>query len=112
MEIICSCHTSFLSAVSANSVYKDAMEGLLEDSPLTVYAKTKVLRMINERLKDPRTATDSFTALSILHLLISEICSNEDVFDAHHQGLERIVYQRGGLTNSGLDSRVATLMAM
>jgi hypothetical protein len=108
METVCSNRMSFLSHVSVACVYKDVAEGFLDDTALTVYAKTMVLGMINESLS---TQTDDFTILSILHLLVVEIGGqNEDVFDVHQDGLVRIVYQRGGITNLGLHGNIAAFL--
>jgi hypothetical protein len=111
MEIVCSTRMSFLSHVSAACVYQDVSEGYLDDSALTVYAKTKVLRMIKDSLQGVSTQMDDFTVLSILHLLVSEIGGfDEDVFDVHQQGLVRIIHQRGGLTNLGMNGRIAAFL--
>ncbi|KAF2683085.1 hypothetical protein K458DRAFT_50432 [Lentithecium fluviatile CBS 122367] len=108
METVCNNRMSFLSHVSVACVYKDVAEGFLDDTALTVYAKTKVLRMITDNLS---TQTDDFTILSILHLLVSEIGGqNEDVFDVHQDGLVRIVNQRGGIANLGLQGNIATFL--
>jgi len=110
METVCSNHTSFLSHVSVGCMYKDVAEGFLDDTPLTVYIKGKVLRMITDSLY---TQTDDFTILSILHLLVSEIGGqNEDVFDLHQDALVRMVYQRGGIANLGLHGKIATFMTV
>ncbi|KAF2020236.1 hypothetical protein BU24DRAFT_135781 [Aaosphaeria arxii CBS 175.79] len=102
MEVVCRTHMSFLSHVSASCVYQDVAEGYIEDGALTVYAKTKVVRMIKDNLHNPETQADDFMILSILHLLISEIGgSDEDVFNMHFDGLVRIVHQRGGVANLG-----------
>lgn len=110
LETVCSNRMSFLSHVSVACVYHDVAENLLEDSPLTVYAKTKLLRMIKDSLQGYTTQTDDFTILSILNLLVSEIGgSDEDIFDVHQQGLVRIIHQRGGLSNLGHGS-IATFL--
>lgn len=99
--------------MTADCVYQDVSEGMVEDSALTVYAKAKALNMIQQRMRDPTAAADDFTALGILHLLISELGgTDEDVFNVHYEGLGRLVYQRGGLVNMAPDSRVATLIAV
>ncbi|KAF2655436.1 hypothetical protein K491DRAFT_716248 [Lophiostoma macrostomum CBS 122681] len=111
MTIVCSTHMSFLCHVSVACVFQDLTEGFLEDTPLTVYAKTNALRMIKDSLQGFNTSLDDFTILSILHLLISEVGSyDEDVFDVHHEGLVHIVHQRGGLSHLGLDGSVATFL--
>jgi hypothetical protein len=105
---VCSNHMSFLSHVSVACVYKDVAEGFFEDTPLTVYVKGKVLRMITDSLS---THTDDFSILSILHLLVSEIGGqDEDVFDVHQDGLVRMVYQRGGIAHLGLHGKIASFM--
>ncbi|KAF2707896.1 hypothetical protein K504DRAFT_383318 [Pleomassaria siparia CBS 279.74] len=102
LETICSTPMSFLSHVSVACVYHDVLEGLVEDGALTVYAKTKLLKMIKDSLQDFSTSTDDFIILSILHLLVSEFGGfDEDVFDVHQQGLVRIIHQRGGLNSLG-----------
>jgi hypothetical protein len=113
MEIVCSNRMSFLSNVTASCVYQDVSEGLLEDSSLTMYAKTKVARMIQDAFQDVGTYTDDFTTLSILHLLVSEIGgAAEASFDGHLGALTRIVHERGGLRNLGIDGRVATFLTV
>ncbi|KAF2006004.1 hypothetical protein P154DRAFT_530286 [Amniculicola lignicola CBS 123094] len=111
MEIVCSTRMSFLSHVSVCCVYQDLSEGFLEDSPLTVYAKTKVLRMIKDSLQGLSTQMDDFTILSILHLLTSEVGGfDEEAFDVHQDGLIRIVHQRGGISHLGHNGRIATFL--
>jgi hypothetical protein len=115
MEVVCSTPTSFLSNVTANCVYKDVIEGLLEDSPLTIAAKGKVLPMIRDActFHEARSSSDDLTTLSILHLLISEIGgAAEEVLDFHLSALTRIVGRSGGLQNLGNDGRVATFLAV
>jgi hypothetical protein len=104
---------SFLSNVTASCVYHDVSEGLLEDSSLTMYAKTKVARMIQDSFQEVGAYTDDFTTLTILHLLMSEIGgAAEESFDAHLRALTDIVHQRGGLMNLGINGRVATFLTV
>lgn len=108
MRMLCSNRMSFLSQVSVVCVYQDVADGFLDDTALTIYAKTKLMKTINDNLN---THTDDFTILSILNLLVSEIGGqNEDVFDVHQEGLVRIVQQRGGIANLGVDYYIATFL--
>ncbi|ORY08359.1 hypothetical protein BCR34DRAFT_626257 [Clohesyomyces aquaticus] len=111
LQEVCSHHMSFLSHVSMACVYQDVNESLLEDSPLTVYAKTKVLQMIKVSLQGFATSVDDTTVICILHLLISECGGfDEDVFDVHLEGLFRIIQQKGGIHNLGMDGKLAAFM--
>ncbi|KAF2278955.1 uncharacterized protein EI97DRAFT_440451 [Westerdykella ornata] len=113
MRFVCSTRMSFLGNLTATCVFIDLADGLLDDSPITVYAKTKLLSMIKESLLEAETSTSDFTVLSILHLLASEICgSGEDVFDAHMEGLVRIIHRRGGLKYLGAEGRIAAFLAV
>ncbi|KAF2439552.1 hypothetical protein P171DRAFT_436202 [Karstenula rhodostoma CBS 690.94] len=108
MRMLCSNQMSFLSQVSVVCVYQDVADGFLDDTALTIYAKTKLMKTINDNLN---THTDDFTILSIVNLLVSEIGGqNEDVFDVHQEGLVRIVQQRGGIANLGVDYYIATFL--
>ncbi|KAL1610067.1 hypothetical protein SLS60_001732 [Paraconiothyrium brasiliense] len=108
MRMLCSNRMSFLSQISVVCVYQDVADGYLDDTALTIYAKTKLMKMLTDNLN---THTDDFTILSITNLLVSEIGGqNEDVFDVHQEGLVRIVQQRGGIANLGVDYDIATFL--
>jgi hypothetical protein len=108
MRMLCSNRMSFLSQTSVVCVFQDVADGFLDDTPLTIYAKTKLMKMLTDNLN---THTDDFTILSIVHLLVSEIGgNNEDVFDVHQEGLVRIVQQRGGIASLGVDYYIATFL--
>lgn len=108
MRMLCSNRMTFLSQISVVCVYQDVADGYLDDTALTIYAKTKLIKMLTDNLN---THTDDFTILSIVHLLVSEIGGqDEDVFDVHQEGLVRIVQQRGGIANLGVDYYIATFL--
>ncbi|KAL5423997.1 hypothetical protein PMIN04_003455 [Paraphaeosphaeria minitans] len=108
LRMMCSNRMSFLSQISVVCVYQDVAEGFLDDTALTIYAKTKLMKTINHNLN---THTDEFTILSIVNLLVGEIGGqNEDVFDVHQEGLVRIVQQRGGIANLGVGSYISTFL--
>lgn len=104
MQYVCGNHLSFLSHVHATLVYQDLDEGLLYDSDLTVYAKTRVLGSFRGRLN-----TDDTTIISILHMLISEIGSpDEDAFGVHQDGLVTCLRNQ----QDGLGANIATFMTL
>ncbi|KAG9185822.1 hypothetical protein G6011_07153 [Alternaria panax] len=104
MQYVCSNHLSFLSHVHATLVYQDLDEGLLYDSDLTVYAKTRVLGLFRGRLD-----TDDATIISILHMLISEIGSpEEDAFSVHQDGLVTCLRNK----QDRLGPNIATFMTL
>jgi hypothetical protein len=104
MRYICDNRLSFLSHIYATLVYQDLDEGLLYDSELTVYAKTKVLGLISDGLD-----TNDVTLISILNLLISEIGGlDEDVFDLHQDGLSTCMRDQ----RDGLSPNIATFMTL
>ena len=108
-RMLCSNRMSFLSQVSVACVYQDLADGHLDDTSLTIYAKTKLINM----LRQPDMQTDDFTSISILHLLICEIGGrNEDVFDMHQEGLVKVVQQKGGIANLSVDDCIATYLIM
>ncbi|OCK81942.1 hypothetical protein K432DRAFT_403328 [Lepidopterella palustris CBS 459.81] len=113
MNAICNSQLSCHHHASVISVYQDITNGFLDDSALTVYAKSQVIRMINDRLQDPATQTDDYTILAILHLLVSELgAGSDEVFNVHQSGLVRIVTQRGGLGKLGLDGLTAIVLSV
>jgi hypothetical protein len=108
MDTVCSDNMTFLSHVSVACVFGDVAEGFLDDTPLTVYIKGKVLNMI---MKSVSFQTDDFTIISILHLLVSELGGrNEEAFHVHQDGLVRMVHHRGGMAQLGMDGKIATFL--
>ena len=113
MEIVCNTPITFISHVSAVCVLQDVAEGYLDDTPHTTYAKTKALQMIKDNLQGYHTQNDDFLVISILYLLISEVGGfDEDVFDVHQAGLVRIIGQRGGIANLGMNGSVAAFLSV
>ena len=107
MKMLCHYRMPFLSHISVVCVYQDVADGRLVDTPLTIYAKTKLMSMLTR----PDTQGDDLTIISILHLLVSEIGGhNEDVFDVHQEALVRIVQERGGIANLGTEYNIATFL--
>ena len=104
MQYVCGNHLSFLSHVHATLVYQDLDEGLLYESDLTVYAKTKVLGLFRGPLN-----TDDTTIISILYMLISEIGSpDEDAFSVHQDGLVTCLRNQ----QDALGPNIATFMTL
>lgn len=111
MKLLCNYRMPFLSHVSVVCVYQDVADGHLVDTPLTTYAKTKLVSMLRSMLTQSGTQENDITIISILHLLVSEIGGhNEDVFDVHQEALVGIVHQRGGITNLGTEYNIATFL--
>lgn len=108
MRMLSCNRTSFLSQISVVCVYQDVAEGFPDDTPLTMYAKGKLIKAIFDNLN---THTDDFTIVSIGNLLVSGIGGqNENEFDVHQEALVRIVQQRGGIANLGADYYIATYL--
>ena len=104
MQHICDNHLSFLSHVYTTLVYRDIDDGLQYDSCLTVFAKTKVFRLISNRL-----VSENATIVCILHLIISEMGSiDEDVLSVHQDGLATCLRSQ----REGLSSNVARFMTL
>jgi hypothetical protein len=111
MDSIFNSYLAFLSHACVASVYKDVSDQSLDDSAITAYIKSRVIREINERLQNHSTQTDDPTIITIVHLLVSEIGSGtEESFDVHLDGIVRIVEQRGGLHRLGLDGLTAIVL--
>jgi hypothetical protein len=104
MRYVCDNRLSFLSHVHATLVYQDLTEGRLYDSELTVYAKTKILRMISGDLN-----TSEVTIISIIHLLVGEIGRlDQDVFEVHQDGLATCIRNQ----QDGLSPNIAIFMTL
>lgn len=111
MESIFNSYLAFLSHACVVSVYQDVSNHYLDDSAITTYIKTRVIREINERLQNHSTQTDDSTIITIIHLIVSEMgAGTEETFDVHLDGMVRIVEQRGGLHRLGLQGLTALLL--
>lgn len=111
MDSIFTSYLAFLSHACVASVYQDVLNRNLDDSAITAYTKSRVIREINERLQNPSTRIDDSTIMTIVHLIVSEIGSGtEEAFDVHLDGIIRIVEQRGGLQRLGLDGLCAFVL--
>lgn len=109
----CSTHMSFLSHVTMTCTYQDLTDGHLTSTALTEYAKSKVLSMITDSVRNQHGQADDFTILSILHHLVSEIGGHDErVIDVHQEGLIKILHERGGLSNLGFNGAIATFLTV
>ncbi|KAF2815827.1 uncharacterized protein BDZ99DRAFT_541746 [Mytilinidion resinicola] len=73
MESIFNSYLAFLSHACVVSVYQDVSNHCLDDSPITAYTKTRVIREINERLQNHSTQTDDSTIITIIHLIVMNL---------------------------------------
>jgi hypothetical protein len=99
---------SFLSATCISSVFQDIMDGYVDDSERTSYAKGESLCLINERVKDTQTQTDDWTIMSLCQIVSADLISSDDrTLEFHEKGMEMMVQQRGGLYTLGVSGQLS-----
>lgn len=91
---------ALLSACCIASTHIDMSNGESGDSELTALVKLEIYGWLHDRIANPTTQADDLTALMILQLFLGNVWTcDENAFQIHQAGLERIVAQRGGLKN-------------
>lgn len=69
--------------------------------------------MINKSLGDPDLRIADSTIIAVLHLLMSEIMGcNDGTMRVHQEGLLKMVRQRGGLGQLGINGHLAHILTM
>lgn len=72
-----------------------------------------IIRMINECLDDPISKMTDETLIAILQALYGELMGGEqEVIEAHQNGLATIVTMRGGLDKLGVAGQLAGMLTV
>lgn len=81
------------------------------NNPTTKALEREVTRLLQERLSDPKTATDNYTAATLAHIgFAGNYTAQENVMDLHYEFLRRIIVARGGF--DAFDRSIAKTMVM
>ncbi|KAF2085885.1 hypothetical protein K490DRAFT_58226 [Saccharata proteae CBS 121410] len=105
------CRHAFLSTACIKSTYADVLDGMVNESPLTMTIKAEVIRLINESMARPETQANDGMLITIAQLMCSEIVQGDErVLHIHEKGLERIVQQRGSLDEVGAQGLISCIV--
>ncbi|KAL2801821.1 hypothetical protein BJX63DRAFT_150491 [Aspergillus granulosus] len=102
----------FHATLYAGGSYLDIGRGEPQ-SEITLYHQAQAIKLVNERLSDPRTAVEDRTVLAITPLaLFANLTGNRAVADTHREGLRVLVEMRGGHDKLGFEGLASALIRM
>jgi hypothetical protein len=104
-------HT-FLSLLYMTSVHHDTIHGRIIDSVETSALRQDVIHMVGYNLLYPKKSVDDYNIIAVLQLIMGELIGRaEEALLYHQAGLEKMIQQRGGLLQLGLDGRIASAVS-
>lgn len=104
---------SFLSHITIATSHQDAMEGKLEPTRLTLMLQTEVFHLLNEVFNERWTRIKDTTIMSVVQLLLSELINDGTArLETHETGLQKLITERGGLRQLGVQGELAGLATM
>ncbi|KAL2826731.1 hypothetical protein BJY01DRAFT_241301 [Aspergillus pseudoustus] len=102
----------FHATLYAGASHFDLSRGERQSS-ITLYHQAEAIRLINERLSDPKAAVDDRTLVAVTPLaLFADLNGDRAAADIHREGLRKLVQMRGGLDRLGFEGLTSVLIQM